>query len=220
MAGPMNGNNQTGPVGQQAIPGLPLHYRPEIPPPMQLALEAFLVTDHQGVIHEANHAAVAMLQLPSHYLVGKPLGLLISTRDRTKFYRELIHLNGHSHAPVTLELRLQNPGSSALYLSALVFPGFDDISGEKRFHWLLRNVTSRRDVERALDMERDFTSSLVSTAPVFILTLDDRGIIIRSNPHLWKVTGFEEPNLLGQEWAGLLLPKSQDEARLLQARSA
>jgi PAS domain S-box-containing protein len=51
------------------------------------------MTDGQGIILEANHAAVTLLQCAKHFLVGKPLGLFVAAGHRARFYESLARLH-------------------------------------------------------------------------------------------------------------------------------
>ena len=59
----------------------------------EFAPDGQLMTDGQGIILEANHAAVTLLQCPKHFLVGKPLGLFVAVGQRPRFYESLARLH-------------------------------------------------------------------------------------------------------------------------------
>ncbi|AFY84531.1 response regulator [Oscillatoria acuminata] len=59
----------------------------------QAAPIAYLVTDAQGIILEANSAIAQLLNLPPNYLVGKPLSLYIAKGDHLNFRARLHQLS-------------------------------------------------------------------------------------------------------------------------------
>ena len=61
--------------------------------------EADVLTDARGTIAEANHAAGQLFGASPDDLVGKPLGLLVARRDRTRFH-SLVRLVRGGAAPV------------------------------------------------------------------------------------------------------------------------
>ncbi|TCO82346.1 diguanylate cyclase/phosphodiesterase [Plasticicumulans lactativorans] len=65
---------------------------------------------------------------------------------------------------------------------------------------------SRRMDELAA--ERDFVASLLDTAQVAILTLDQDGQILRANPFTQSLTGQRPQDLLGRRFTDLLLPEA------------
>ena len=58
----------------------------------EFAPDGYLVTDALGVIREANHAAVSLLNVPQHFLVGKPLVIFIVESERQVFRTNLTEL--------------------------------------------------------------------------------------------------------------------------------
>lgn len=57
-----------------------------------LAPNAYLVTDEQGIIQEANHIAATTLNVPQRFLIGKPLVLFIAEEKRQLFHDQLTEL--------------------------------------------------------------------------------------------------------------------------------
>lgn len=57
--------------------------------------------------------------------------------------------------------------------------------------------------------ERDFTESLVATAPVIVLMLDTRGRIVRINPYMEALSGYRQDEVMGKDWFSLFLPKAE-----------
>src|SRR5262249_40484616 len=57
-----------------------------------LAPDGYIVTDVAGCIREANHAAIALLQVPLNFLEGKPFLVFIASAEKGKFYVRLNHL--------------------------------------------------------------------------------------------------------------------------------
>ncbi|MFB2917988.1 MULTISPECIES: response regulator [Aerosakkonema] len=54
---------------------------------------AYLVTDANGVILEANQASAQLLKVPQAYLAGKPLAVYVAQGDRPIFYTKLNELS-------------------------------------------------------------------------------------------------------------------------------
>ncbi len=78
------------------------------------------------------------------------------------------------------------------------------------------DITAHKQMEQALQQERDFAASLVDTAPVIILLLDTRGIIEYVNPYFERLTGYRLEEIRGKEWFSAFLPgRDQDRIRVL-----
>ena len=66
----------------------------------QSAPIAYLVTDADGIILEANQAIAQLLNVPQSYLAGKPLVLYVAEGDRSNLNTRLNQLSQHSETQV------------------------------------------------------------------------------------------------------------------------
>jgi PAS domain S-box-containing protein len=182
----------------------------------EFAPEGYVVTDANGIIHEANYAAAELLQTRKEFLVGKPLGFLVTAGQRLDFYARLQNLAHRPDDPDRWELTLQRPGCAARTVEAIATSSPLSESHPVIFRWLLRDVTAQRQAEQALRAERTFTGAVLQTAPVLILVLDKRGRILRTNAFCKVVSGYAEAELTGRSWCELLSPgPDQDAGRLM-----
>jgi|Deesub1362A_J573_1020465.scaffolds.fasta_scaffold00199_51 PAS domain S-box-containing protein len=74
----------------------------------------------------------------------------------------------------------------------------------KPYNLLFRNLKQR---EKALRNERDFAESLLNTAQVIVLVLDNRGRIIYFNPYMEEVSGYRLDDMRGSDWLDVFLPQ-------------
>ncbi|MEA2561793.1 MAG: two-component system, cell cycle sensor histidine kinase and response regulator CckA [Acidobacteriota bacterium] len=111
---------------------------------------AYLVTDANGVVQEANLAAAVLFNTARTILQGKPLPLLIAQDDRPRFrelLRELRMRPGRREAEVRL-------GSVARMVTLTAEP--DETPGRPLFlRWVLRDVTDRRAAEEELRVSQE-----------------------------------------------------------------
>ncbi|MBI2209571.1 MAG: PAS domain-containing protein [Deltaproteobacteria bacterium] len=56
------------------------------------APDAYLVTDPEGTIREANQAAVKLFHCPQNFLIGKPLAVFVADREHNAFRTRLAGL--------------------------------------------------------------------------------------------------------------------------------
>ena len=168
--------------------------------------DAYVVTDQAGVIQQANQSAAEMLRKRREALFGKPLALFAVPEQRRAFYALLAHLRS-------------NLGAVRDWPSQLYLRGHDDPDHRRRhgrarfsrgcglpeFHWLMRDQTHSLQAEQALQRERAFCSSLLDAAQAYILLLDAKGCIVRSNPYLTSITGYRLPkSCMAMPWITLL----------------
>lgn len=119
------------------------------------APEAYLITDENGLIREANHQAEQLLGRPTGGLDGKPLVLFVPEEDRARLRRQLrrvadLRVRG-------LEMRILGPEGEPLVVTATVEPviGRD---GSIELRWVLVDATPgllvRRHLAEMLDDSR------------------------------------------------------------------
>jgi PAS domain S-box-containing protein len=176
----------------------------------------YVVTDHLGVILEANQAAAALLGRGKAFLVDKPLACFLDRESMLAFYQQLARPDAPEREPFSREVRLKchHDGCRDVLLSAT--PLCQPEGRSPRFRWLLRDVSQVRLAEQALRSQKHFADSLVEAAEAMILVVNPHGRILRSNPYLQNVSGYEAPDLLDCDWSDLLLePGERPAAREL-----
>jgi PAS domain S-box-containing protein len=116
-----------------------------------LAPDAYLVTDLQGVVHRANQAAVSLLDASQACLVGTPLERYVTEDELAAMLGHLAQLQA---GPVGLarrwEMRLQSSAGrvfDAAVTASLFRPGTQEGAN---LGWLIRDVSERKEAERAL----------------------------------------------------------------------
>jgi PAS domain S-box-containing protein len=112
-----------------------------------MAPDGYLVTDHLGLIQEANYAIASMLHTPQQFLLGKPILLQIAESHRQGFYEKFRQLRQSSSPnPVKIEdwtVKLRLPHGETLDV-AITLSMTGNASGKPiRFCWLLRNITKQ-----------------------------------------------------------------------------
>jgi PAS domain S-box-containing protein len=188
--------------------------------PFEFALDAHLRTDAYGVVLEANAAASDLFQVPREFMVGKPLGLLVTPPDRPAFYACLTRLTGAESAD-TLEMRVNRRGAGPRDVVAVATPAdLGDGGRPAAFRWLLRDVTGPRRTERELRRERQLLEGVVDATEAIILVVDGSGRILRSNAYLHDVSGYEPEDLQGRDWCfALVAPADRSAGRRVVAQA-
>lgn len=72
---------------------------------------------------------------------------------------------------------------------------------------LLGNIIERKQAEELLRSEKDFAEGLVNTAQVIVLVLDTEGRIVRFNPYMEEISGYQLQEVQGKDWFTTFLPK-------------
>ena len=111
-------------------------------------------------------------------------------------------LNG-SQAHFTLEYACPTPLRDLWFLMTVT-----PLSGKDRGAVISHlDITERKQVEEALERERDFAESLIETAPMITLVLDTDGRIVRYNSYTEEILGYRLAEVQGQDWFEIYFPE-------------
>jgi PAS domain S-box-containing protein len=118
----------------------------------EFAADGYLLTDLQGVIHEANYAAAHLIGVRKEFLLGKPLGLFMDEQCHATFYERLARLATRTEMEQWEAFLAPLAGKSRRFM--LKVTSQTDEAGIK-LRWVLRDVTELREAQRqALQAER------------------------------------------------------------------
>jgi PAS domain S-box-containing protein len=120
----------------------------------EFAPVAYLVTDLNGAIREANRPAAALLDMPQSLLVGKPLVLFVASKERRDFRRRMLAVARGGGEPQAWDLCLLPRNRPSLLVEAVVRRSAE--AGPRELRWSLRDVEERRRIEeevRRLNVE-------------------------------------------------------------------
>jgi two-component system cell cycle sensor histidine kinase/response regulator CckA len=109
----------------------------------------YLVTDGNGVVEEANQAAVELLGVAAWALEGKPFLLFIEEGDRQAL-RALIPRLGAGGRPEDREVRLKPRDGETRTVILTGVRDLDDEGKAQRLRWMLRDITRAKETEEAL----------------------------------------------------------------------
>jgi PAS domain S-box-containing protein len=136
-----------------------------------LAPEGALVTDAAGVIQEANPAAAALLGAAPSALMGTPLRRYITQTQRRSFARLLTRLQTQARAQ-DWETHLQPRHGRPMPASLTVAVRRSPAGQAPALHWLLRDITARKQAEAELERRRQETVLLAELAQELSASLD------------------------------------------------
>ncbi|HEX8551269.1 MAG TPA: PAS domain S-box protein [Abditibacteriaceae bacterium] len=170
-----------------------------------LAPDGYIVTDHNGVISEANLAALEMLGIEMRFLLGKPMVAFIPEEHRSAFRDSVSRAS---------KARRYEWSSWIRPRKGKVFPAVFTVarSDEHVLRWLVRDVTERRQIEDALFESNQTLTTLVQAAPVAITIVDVKGHVTLWNPAAEKLFGWRESQLMGRSFHTVTLPSVKDVA--------
>jgi PAS domain S-box-containing protein len=126
------------------------------------APDAYLVTDAQGTIREANIAASHLLGVPSQFLIGKPLPTYFEQIAKRSYRQQLDRLCGVERIDdweISLLPRNSEPLAVAVSIGRITKQG-DATLG---YRWILRDITKRKQAEdNVRELNRELELRVVS----------------------------------------------------------
>jgi len=114
------------------------------------APDGYLVTNSLGVIHDANPAATRLFGMPAPHLQGKPLAGLVATADAPRFHA-LLHALVTAPSATPVWTGYFHPLRHHAFMGELTVAIRQEEAPHGRwYHWLLRDITARIEMEAAL----------------------------------------------------------------------
>ncbi len=120
----------------------------------EFAPDAYLVTELDGVIQEANQAASALLQVPVPQVLGRSLQEWIAPSDRAQFEAELHQLAILPRRP-DWEVMIQPAAGVAFPVLVAVTNNNNWQQQQVGWRWLLRDIRPRKEMEHRLQAAHD-----------------------------------------------------------------
>ena len=115
----------------------------------ELAPDGYLVTDSYGKIQEANRAAATLLNISQQFLMGKPLASFVAKSERRVFRNALNQLQ-QVNQKQEWEVCLYPLGGEPFHVAVTVATKRNQLGKVADLRWLLRDITSRKQVESEL----------------------------------------------------------------------
>ncbi len=184
----------------------------------EFAPDSYLVTDAQGVIQEANHAAATLLNVWQQFLVAKPLVVFVAKPERISFHSQLSRLR-QGHGVKDWEVRLCPSDCEPIDTALSVAVVHNQEGKVVALRWLLRDITERKQMEAALyqvnealnkeiaerkrseqalrESEERFRS-LIENALDIITVLGADGTVRYASPAFERVLGYKPAECVGK----------------------
>ena len=171
----------------------------------EAAPDAYLVTDTDGIIREANQAAVGLLGLSKRFLTGKPLATFIPEDERPAF-RGLLREIAQSPKAVEREIKLRPRRREPVEVAVTLSVVRDSQGRPTGLRWLVRDLTDRNQAEA--DRYRLLVEEVEDYA---IILLDREGCVLNWNPGAANITGYTEAEMRGEGFAVIFPSEARDQ---------
>jgi PAS domain S-box-containing protein len=153
----------------------------------EFAPDAYAVTDEVFTILEANRATVELLRVKPSFVLGKLLVTFICEQDRSSFRLIVSQIT----ETTDFEICMQPRGVAPIVASIRVAPMFDPNGSKRGYRWILRDITSEKQMRAAVqDSERRFRN-IFHTASIGVALIDSQGRIVEANQALTRFLGTD-----------------------------
>lgn len=161
--------------------------------------EVFWMADADGSrVYYASPAFEGLWGVSREDLLAEPGRLLASVHeeDRPRLLRaQATHAQG---SPTELEYRIERPSGELRWVRTRSFPVLDQGGGAWRIAALTRDVTERRLAEQALRESEQRLSSVVTSAPIALFSIDRQGYFRLSDGRGLERMGLSAGEIVGR----------------------
>jgi PAS domain S-box-containing protein len=157
------------------------------------APDGYLVTDVNGLILEANQTILQMLSLPASALIGQAITSVIPDLN---FHRSGLQMNWFSGSK-QIDVSFNTKSKTTFYAAISIAHQLNSQNELIGLLWLIRDITERKNAEKALKSSERMNSDLLEKSPVPMCVVNADTSIGYINPALEKLTGFSAQMLSG-----------------------
>lgn len=181
---------------------------------LDTAAEAIITFDANGVIESFNAAAETMFGYTADEANGRNVSILLPSffsEGREDDIADFVEAGTAKMLGSGREMTGRRKDGTFVPLELNV----STIDHLNMFTGIMRDISKRKQAEEQLRQEHELSESIISTASAVILVLDPDGRIVRINPFLERLTGYNQNEVAGKDWFEIFLPE-RDRSRVRQ----
>ncbi len=178
---------------------------------MDAALDCVVTMDATGCVTHFNAAAEQTFGYPRSEAIGRPLAeLVVPPRLRAAHHAGLARYLATGEGPIMkrrIELTAMRAGGSEFPVELIVVPSGSE--GPLAFTGFIRDLTERKEVEKALVLSEARFRRLLDAGILGIITADVRGGILEANEAFLRMVGYtsEEVHSGNLRWSDITPPE-------------
>ena len=168
-----------------------------------------IIIHKNGIAIDVNQAILQMLGYSTEELIGKDI---IKKLVKPEYYQTINENIKKKYAePYDIEIFKKDGTLLPVEVSGI---NYTDINGETSRAVVIRDITQRRKMEKALRESENKYRSLAEASIDMILTYDLEGRITYVNPVVEKIFGYTPKEIIGTKFTNYIPPEHVEQARL------
>ncbi|MCH8199784.1 MAG: PAS domain S-box protein [Chloroflexi bacterium] len=162
---------------------------------METVQNGIVLLDRDGRAVLFNDALCRMLGYTREEMEGMPLAHVLRPQDREAIYQRIAARTRGEDVPDRYHLKMVRKGGETIDAEIFASPFIED--GETIGSLAeLRDITEELALQRSVEQTAAEVTSILEAAPNAIILADDQGGILRVNPAVCELFGWDEDELL------------------------
>lgn len=162
----------------------------------ELIPDACIVSHTDGVIREANQAALTLFKAVDEPLEGKPLDSFLPEKNRDEFNKRLRQLQAQQEVHAWEEPLLTSDGRE--FLASFTVRIIHETEGHGiALYWLIRDLTQSREAAKALQESEERYRVIFERSPLGITHFDPDGNVVSCNRQFLNIVGASREKVIG-----------------------
>ncbi len=173
------------------------------------ALDAIVLADAEtGMITDCNRAACRLVGRKKSEIVGQHQRILHPPQEMNGNISKTFKQHCGEKEGRTLETQVITKKGEIKEVA--IKANIIEFRGKKILQGIFRDITERKQAERALQEAKTCFEDLFETANELIITTDVEGWVLRLNKEVEKLSGYSKKELIGQSILKIAYPEDRD----------
>ncbi|MBA7504971.1 hypothetical protein ES706_03633 [subsurface metagenome] len=173
------------------------------------ALDAIVIADAEtGMITDCNRAACRLVGRRKSEIVGQHQRILHPPQEMNGNISKTFKQHRGEKEGRTLETQVITKKGEIKEVA--IKANIIEFRGKKILQGIFRDITERKQAERALQEAKTRFEDLFETANELIITTDAEGWVLRLNKEVEKLSGYSKKELIGQSILEIAYPEDRD----------
>lgn len=161
--------------------------------------------DRQGNIVDCNNRIEEVLGYTRDEIIGQNMSMIIHPVYRQKATESLSEVL-HKGVSYNKEYIFVRKDGIQRHMSINSSGLKDSLGAYVKTICILEDITERKQVEAALEAEKNKAQNYLELAAVMLLSLDTDGIVTLINPKGCEILGYKKEEILGKNWLDNFIP--------------